>query len=214
MTANKKTFILGLTGGIASGKSAAAEYLGSLGATVLDADAISHQLTGPEGGALEAIRTHFGSEIFEANGMLNRRALGAIVFSSPAQRRALEGIIHPMVQRRMLMDIDEARKNGVEVVVLNVPLLFESAMDALCNETWVMALDKDRQVRRVMARDALSREEALARVDSQMPLEEKIARANRVIQTGRPIEQTRQELSQLYRDLRKRIANESKYADD
>ena len=214
MTANKKTFILGLTGGIASGKSAAAEYLGSLGAVVLDADAISHHLTGPGGEALEAIKGFFGPSVFNPDGTLNRRALGELVFHDPSQRRALEGIIHPMVQRRMLKEIDAAREKGQEVVVLNVPLLFESAMDALCNETWVMALDKESQVKRVMARDALSREEALARVDSQMSLEDKIARANRVIQTGRPIEQTRQELSQLYRDLRKRIANESKYADD
>lgn len=168
-------------------KSAAAEYLGSLGAVVLDADAISHQLTGPGGEALEAIKGFFGPSVFNPDGTLNRRALGELVFHDPSQRRALEGIIHPMVQRRMLKEIDAAREKGQEVVVLNVPLLFESAMDALCNETWVMALDKESQVKRVMARDALSREEALAGWTARCPWRTKLPGPTRVIQTGRPL---------------------------
>lgn len=201
MTASNRPYIVGLTGGIASGKSAAAAHLKSLGAVVVDADAISHALTLPGGQALPAIREAFGDGVFDAHGALDRSKLGALVFGNLRQRRALEGILHPMIQRQMMQEIDQAGERGDPVVVLNVPLLFECGMDALCDETWVMALEVEQQLERVMARDHLSREAAQERIDSQMPLRDKLQRATVSVRTGRPIEQTRQELSQLWRGL-------------
>ena len=207
MTANKRPYIVGLTGGIASGKSAAADYLATLGAFVVDADAISHRLTAKNGEALPAILQQFGNSVFYPDGNLNRRALANIIFSDERQRQSLEAIIHPMVQSSMLKAIDKAQNQGAPIVVLNVPLLFESASDVLCDECWVMALDVEKQLQRLMERDKLNKGEALARIDSQMPLEEKKRLAHKIIETSRPIHQTQQELAHLWKELVRRVDN-------
>ena len=203
MLANKP-YVIGLTGGIGCGKSEAARYLKELGAAHLDADDISRELTAENGAALPEIRRVFGDGVFEANGALNRAELGRLVFSNEPARRALEGIIHPLVQRRMLEEMDAAAEAGAAVVILDVPLLFETGMDALCDETWVLYVDRDIQIQRVMARDGLSSQEAEERIDSQMPSEERNARASHAINTDQPIERTRTELEQLYRAAMKR----------
>lgn len=205
MNMDTKPYIVGLTGGIACGKTTATDHLQSLGACVVDADVESRALTAPGGEALGDIRDVFGDGVFQPDGTLDRRALGEIVFSDVASRRALEGILHPMVQRRMLSAIGEAAKRGEKVVFLSVPLLFETGMDALCNETWVLTLDRDTQIERLMARDHLDRGAAERRIDSQMSTDDKAARAGQVIRTGRQVEQTRQELAHLYRDLCRRL---------
>jgi len=199
-----KPYVIGLTGGIGCGKSEAARYLKELGAAHLDADDISRELTAENGAALPEIRRVFGDGVFEANGALNRAELGRLVFSNEPARRALEGIIHPLVQRRMLEEMDAAAEAGAAVVILDVPLLFETGMDALCDETWVLYVDRDIQIQRVMARDGLSSQEAEERIDSQMPSEERNARASHAINTDQPIERTRAELEQLYRAAVKR----------
>lgn len=205
MSANKKPYLLGLTGGAGSGKTTAAECLKSLGAVVVDADEISHALTAPGGEALPAIREAFGEEVFLPDGALDRRKLGDLVFADEGRRRALEAIVHPATQREMLRRIDEAAAQGAQVAVLDVPLLYETGMDALCDEVWVTLLDREAQALRLMSRDRLSREQADARIMSQMPPAEKAARAAQVIKTNRPVAEVRHELTQLYRDLLKRI---------
>ena len=120
MLANKP-YIIGLTGGIGCGKSEAANHLKSLGAVHVDADGISRALTAPDGEALPAIREKFGEEVFNEDGTLNRGALGQIVFESAPHRRMLEGIIHPLVQRSMLDGVDEAARQGIKMVILDVP---------------------------------------------------------------------------------------------
>ena len=199
-----KPYVVGITGGIASGKTAATEFLAEQGALVLDADVESRALTAENGDALPMIHEKFGDAVFNEDGTLNRRALGEIVFASEEQRRALEGIIHPMVQHRIIQKIRQAEQDGVPFLFLSVPLLFETGMDALCDETWVLYADREQQIARVVARDGLSREAAEARVDSQMPAQERVARATRAISTDRPIERTRAELEQLYRAALKR----------
>ena len=200
-----KTYVVGLTGGIGCGKSEAARYLAELGAKHVDADGISRELTGKDGEALAEIRAAFGEDVFLPDGALNRRALAERIFSDPAQKRLLEGILHPRVQYRMMQAIDEASAQGVAVTVLDVPLLFESGMDVLCNETWVMRTDERTQIERICARDGLDEAAALARIHSQMDMQERCRRADRVIETGRSVEKTRAELSQLYRQLLKRV---------
>lgn len=205
MSNEKKPYIVGLTGGIASGKTAATDYLQSLGAIVVDADVESRAVTAEGGEALPVIRETFGDGVFHEDGTLDRAALGAMVFADIAKRRMLEKIVHPMVQRRTLQAIREAGQRGESIVFLSVPLLYESGMDALCDETWVFYVDGETQLRRLMARDNLSAEEARRRIDSQMPADERAARAQIVIRTGRPIEQTRAEIRSVCRDLKRRI---------
>lgn len=205
MSTDKKAYIVGITGGIATGKTTATDHLQSLGAMVLDADVESRACTAPNGPALPAIRAYFGDEVFNADGTLDRHALGRIVFADIEKRHALEAIIHPMVQRKMLADLHEAGRRGERIIFLSVPLLYETGMDALCDETWVLTVDREVQLKRLMERDSISREAAERRVDSQMSAEERIAKANSVIRTSRSVEQTRVEVAVLYRDLKKRV---------
>lgn len=200
-----KVYVVGLTGGTGCGKSEAARYLASLGAKHVDADAISRACTARGGSAIPEIRRVFGETVFLPDGELNRRALHELIFSSIAHKRALEGIIHPLVQRCAMDEIEAAGAQGYRVVVLDVPLLFETGMDVLCDETWTMSVDEKTQVQRVCVRDGLSEDQARARISAQLPMEERNARANRVINSARPIEKTQAELGQLYQQLLRRI---------
>ena len=203
MHANK-VYVIGLTGSSGSGKTEAARYLESLGAARFDADEVSRAVTAPGGPALPAIRKTFGDGVFHPDGTLNRAALAELVFSSAPHRRALEGIIHPLVQRTMLERMDRAAADGVRIVILDVPLLFETGMDALCDETWALYVDREMQISRIVARDGITRAQAGARIDSMMPTEARNARATHAINTDQPLEKTRQMLAQLYRQAEKK----------
>jgi dephospho-CoA kinase len=198
-------YVVGLTGGVSTGKTTILMCLKELGAVVFSADDASHRLTAPGGEALPAIRETFGDAVFLPDGALDRRALGEIVFRDPACRRALEAIIHPAVQRNTLHEIEEAGEEGARIVFMEVPLLYETGMDALCGEVWVAYLDAESQTLRLMNRDRLTREQAEARIQSQMPLEEKAKRADVVIKTDKPVPEVQKEVAHLYRDLVKRV---------
>ena len=202
MLANKP-YVIGLTGGIGCGKTEASQYLESLGAAHLDADVVSRSLTAENGEALGEIRRVFGDGAFREDGSLDRGKLAKLVFSNEPARRALEAIMHPLVQRDMLIAMDEAARQGVSVVILDVPLLFETGMDALCDETWALYVDREMQISRIVARDGITREQAEARIDSMMPTDERNARATHAINTDQPVEKTRQVLGQLYRQAEK-----------
>jgi dephospho-CoA kinase len=190
---------------MASGKSTASERLKSLGAAVIDADEISRELTAEGGEALPAIKAAFGDSIMNGEA-LDRKALAARVFSDINERRALEAILHPMIQRRMLNKIEAAAAGGELAAFLSAPLLFESGMDALCDQVWLMALSADEQVKRAMARDKITEEEARARIHSQMPIEDKVKRADVIIRADQPVQHTLQEIGSLYGDLIKRVS--------
>ena len=196
-----KPYVLGLTGGIACGKSHVAQYLRDLGVPVLDADAISRALTAAGGEALPAIRAAFGEGVFEGD-TLDRRALGRLVFEDAEKRRALEGIIHPLVMERMFRETEAA---SAPIVGWDVPLLFETGMDARCGEVWCVYVTAEEQLRRVMRRDGLSPEAARARIDSQLPLTEKKSRARHVISTMGDYRSTRRRVRGLLRDLQRRL---------
>ena len=197
-------FVLGLTGGIASGKSAASQFLKGLGANVIDADKISRDVTAPGGAALPAIRELFGEGVFMPEDELDRAALAAIVFGDDAKRRALEGIIHPIVQQQTLATIREWARAGETNCILDVPLLYETGMDVICDEVWLVAAPVEEQVKRVMER-GLTREEAEMRIDSQMPFDQKEQRADRAIWTDRSIQNTQLELESLWQGWLKRV---------
>ena len=179
---------IGLTGGIASGKSTVAALLRELGAPVIDADALSRELTATGGAALPAIRARFGDAVFEGDA-LNRRALGALVFADENARRALDAIVHPLVYAGMDTRMDGLAAQGEKAVILEIPLLFETGYDVQVDEIWLTVLPHGEQLRRLMARDCLTVAEAAARMDSQWPQERKESRAQVRIDTSAPLEQ-------------------------
>ena len=174
--------LIGITGGIACGKTTLCETLRALGAPVWDADAASRQATAPGGAALPAIRAAFGEGVFTPAGELNRKALGALVFNDEKARRQLDAIVHPLVYEDFL----------------DVPLLYETGYDRFCHKVWCAYVPEETQLRRLMNRDRLTRVEALARIRSQMPLSEKTRRADAVIDTSGTIAQSAQAVARLY----------------
>lgn len=190
--------IIGLTGGIACGKSNVSDALRSLGAAVIDGDVLSRELTAPGGAALPAIRQAFGGTVFHPDGTLNRRALGDVVFSDGAARRTLDALMQPLLRALILRRVEDARASGAALCVLDMPLLYEAGLDALCDRVWCVYVPEETQLRRLMARDGFTREQALARIRSQMPAREKADRAQVVIDTGGDIDYTRAKVPALY----------------
>ena len=191
--------VIGLTGGIASGKSTASAYLRELGAVIVDADAISRASTRRGGAAFEAVCAAFG-DILGADGEIDRRKLGGIVFADEDARRKLNSIVHPAVMAESRAQIENARASGVKMCILDVPLLFETGMEKLCDETWLIYVPREEQIRRMAERDGLDAAAAAARIDSQMPLEEKLKRADVAIDSSGTIEQTREKLCRLWEE--------------
>lgn len=190
--------VLGLTGGIACGKSTISLTLRELGAVIVDGDVLSRELTAEGGLALPAIREAFGDGVFLPDGTLHRRALGAVVFAEDAARDRLDQIMQPLLRQLILRDIAAARDSGAKVCVLDMPLLYEKGLDALCDRVWCAALPKETQIERLMARDGFTRAEAEARLRSQLPTEEKAARADVVIDTSGTIRYTKECVIALY----------------
>ena len=193
--------VIGLTGGIASGKSTASAYLRALGAPVVDADAISRASTKRGGAAFDAVVSRFGAGILLPDGEIDRRALGARVFADEGERRALNAIVHPVVIAECRQEIERCRALDAPACVLDVPLLFETGMDALCDETWLLYVSRQEQIRRLAQRDGLDAAAAAARIDSQMPLAEKLRRADRAIDASGTIEETREKVRRLWEEL-------------
>lgn len=191
--------IIALTGGIACGKTTLANMLRELGAPVIDADAISRSLTAPGGKALPAIREAFGGEVFQDGQTLNRAALAARVFQDPEQLRKLNAVTHPLIIERMQSEIERCRKSGAPVVVLDVPLLFETGLDRLADETVCVSAPLPVQLKRLMTRNGLTEEQAMARIQSQMPLSDKEKLADRTISTDCPLEELCARMGRLYR---------------
>lgn len=193
--------LVGLTGGIASGKSTVSRCLQELGAPVVDADALVHELQAPGMPVLAAVVAHFGRQVLRPDGSLDRPALGRLIFQDPQHRRALEAIVHPAVRERIWAEVERLRQAGHVAAVLDIPLLFEGDMQRLVDETWVVYVDRESQRSRLMARDSLSAAEAERRIGSQMDLEEKRLRADRVIDNRGTVAQTREQVEQGWRQV-------------
>ncbi|MGN1021799.1 MAG: dephospho-CoA kinase [Aristaeellaceae bacterium] len=190
--------VIGLTGGIACGKSNVSDALRALGAVIIDGDVLSRELTQAGGEALPAIRETFGEGVFHPDGTLNRRALGAVVFGSDERRAALDGIMQPLLRQLILRRIDEARRSGAALCVLDMPLLYEAGLDGLCQRVWCVYVPRETQLARLMARDGFTLEEAEARLRSQLPAREKARRAQVVIDTSGSIGYTKAMIPPLY----------------
>ena len=186
---------IGLTGSIACGKSAVSQYLRALGYFVADADAISRSLTAPGGRALPLLREAFGDGIFDGD-VLNRRRLGDIVFGDADRRAQLNAILHPLILSTFQAEL-EAHDAPDALVFGDVPLLYECNMAQMFDRIMVVSAPRETQIARLLSRDGLSREDAERRIDAQMPLAQKCALADAVINTDGPMENTRAQVRAL-----------------
>lgn len=194
--------IIGLTGGIASGKSTVSRVLKNLGAIIIDSDDVAHEIIAPRRPAWEDIVKLFGSEILNADMTINRDILGEIVFNDPLKLKALNQIVHPRVAERFKDDLQEIRNMQPNaVVIMDVPLLFENHMERICDVVWVVWVDRENQQQRLMKRNNFSDEEAKARIDAQMPLDEKAGMADVVIDNSHSVEETIAIATRNFKDI-------------
>ncbi|WP_031407731.1 dephospho-CoA kinase [Geobacillus vulcani] len=188
------TLTIGLTGGIASGKSTVSAMMRELGLPVIDADEAARAVVRPGEEAYRQIVAAFGPDIVQANGEIDRVKLGAIVFHDEEERKKLNAIVHPAVRRKMLAEKEALVRSGAKTVVLDIPLLFESGLTAWVDKILVVYVDDDVQLRRLMERNGFTEEEARARIRAQWPLAEKIKQADAVINNNGTREETRRQL--------------------
>ncbi len=193
--------VVGLTGGICSGKSTVAAMFARLGATVIDADRIAHELQEPGQPLFEAIVSAFGREVVGEDGRIDRRKLGAVVFADPKARARLEDILHPAIVGECERRIQQAGTSGAAVCLLDAALLIESGRHARFDTVILVEASEAVQIDRLMARMGLGRDEALQRIRSQMPREEKRRHASLVIENGGPLEETERQVKAAWERL-------------
>jgi len=195
--------LVGLPGGVATGKSTVAKMFKQDGAAVINADLLARQVVEPGKPAWRAIVKLFGKIVLNLDRSLDRQALGSIVFHNPKKRRQLERIIHPRVAREQQRLVRRIAKGKPRVVVIyEVPLLFEAGVDKRVDKIIVVTVDRNTQIARLKKRNGLSRAEALRRIRSQMPLAKKIQRADHVLNGTLPRPSLRKQVGLLFRSLR------------
>lgn len=193
--------VVGLTGGIASGKSTVTRILRELGAIVVDADAIVREVQAPGTPVLAHIAAAFGPAVIRPDGALDRAALGQVVFADPAARKLLEKIVHPAVRARMWAEVERCRAEGQPAVVLDVPLLIESELHRTVDRVWLVYVDRETQLSRLVARDGLSAAAAEQRIGAQMDLEAKRAYANLLIDNRGTEAETQQQVIRAWQQV-------------
>ena len=176
--------VIGLTGSIGTGKSEAARRLEVLGASIISADQVGHEAYTPNTEAWEQVVGAFGDGILQDDGEIDRRKLGAVVFSDPGQLEKLNQIMHPRMARMVADKIEELRGQGVEVVVVEAALLFEAGWDSLVEEVWVTDSTEQVVIERLKQRNGMSEEEARKRIASQMGRTERLERSDYVIENS------------------------------
>ncbi|MDK6809804.1 dephospho-CoA kinase [Ligilactobacillus agilis] len=188
------TYILGLTGGIASGKSTVSAYLAQNGALIIDADLIARQVVAKKSSGLKQIVAKFGGEILTASGELDRKKLGKLVFSNRELLKALTDITGPLIRTEILREIEAAKKAQVKLVVLDIPLLFETGYQTLCDKVMVVTIPSKLQLERVMKRDNLSAAEARKRIANQLPASKRNELADVLIDNSKSVAETYQQV--------------------
>lgn len=190
--------VIGLTGGIATGKSSVASFFQARGAVVIDADQLAREAVEPGSRGLAEVAAAFGGGVLTADGRLDRRRLGEIVFSDSARRSRLEGILHPEIRRLAEERIADAARAGHRVLFYMAPLLLEAGVTDRVDEVWVVTVRPEVQLERLMRRDGISREEAQRIIDSQMPLAEKESYGRVVIDNSGTPEETSRQLAGIW----------------
>ncbi len=190
--------VIGLTGGIGTGKSEAARILQDLGAVIINADQVGHSAYTPHSEIWSEVVQTFGRDILDASDEIDRRKLGAIVFSDPAQLERLNRIMHPRMARMVQEQIDGLRENGAPVVVVEAAVLFEAGWDSLVDEVWSTDAPEETVVARLVARNGLPEDEARKRINAQMSASERAARSQAVVDNSEDIIRLREAVQALW----------------
>jgi dephospho-CoA kinase len=193
--------VIGLTGGIASGKSTVARMLSELGAPIIDADQVARDVVAPGQPALAEVAHAFGPEVLLPDGTLDRKRLGAIVFAEPEKRRVLNGITHPRIAAATAERLATLRERGTPIAIYEAALLVENGAHLGMNGLIVTACDEATQVARTVARDGISADEARARVRAQAPLEDKLRAATWVVRTDGTMADTRRQVEGVWAQI-------------
>ncbi len=192
---------IGITGGIASGKSLVTKKIFDLGIPVIDADVAARKVVEKGMPALQEIAEKFGLDYIQSDGNLDRKKLGTLIFSDSNQRQLLNEIVHPKVREWMQAEKEKYLNQGAEIIFMDIPLLYESEQ-SMVDQIIVVYVDKPVQLRRLMQRDKLSEAAAYERIAAQMPLDEKKARADYVIDNNGTEQDTLRQLAELLTQLR------------
>ena len=190
-----------LTGGIATGKTYVRTRLASHGIPTLDADTLARDAVAVGSGGLAAVVARFGPGILQADGSLNRKALGAIVFGDPQARADLEAIVHPRVREAMASWLDRLAQSGEALAIVDIPLLFETGREREFDRVIVTNCPRGQQLARVVERDGLTAADAEARIDAQAPAEDKVRQADFVIDTGGTYGDTNRQIDRVVEKL-------------
>jgi len=190
--------VIGLTGGIGSGKSTVSQFLAELGAVIIDADKVGHEALRCDTEVWREVVVAFGREILTPTGDINRKKLGKIVFKNPESLKRLNQIIHPRIYDMVKVQLEEYRRQGVKVVVLEAPLLLEAGWTSLVDEVWVTVAPEATVLKRLQERVGLSREESLSRIHSQLSSEERVKRADVVINTNCSLDEVKAKVKKLW----------------
>ncbi len=193
--------VIGLTGGIGSGKSTVSQYLQELGAVILDADKVGHEAYRPNTETWQELVAAFGRQILTPDDEIDRKKLGEIVFSDPESLARLNQIVHPRMYQMMETRIEECRQQGVAVVVLEAAILLEAGWTPLVDEVWVTVASESTVVGRVKERTGLPEEQILARIRSQLSSEERAKQANVVINNDGNLDELKTKVQELWQKL-------------
>ena len=193
--------VIGLTGGIGSGKSTVSTYLEELGAVVIDADKIGHEAFKPHTAAWHDVVDTFGSEVVASNGEIDRARLGSIVFNSPEKREKLNAIMHPRMKQMVSIQIANHRKKGASAVVLEAFGLIEAGWQDIVDEVWLTTSSEEKVVERLKQQRGLSDEQILSRIHSQTPNEEREKHADVIINNDGSLEEMKARVRELWERL-------------
>ncbi|CBE69302.1 Dephospho-CoA kinase [Candidatus Methylomirabilis oxygeniifera] len=202
----RRMVVVGLTGGICSGKSTVAALFKNLGAIIIDADQVAHEVVEPDQPLFEAVASTFGREVVDADGRIDRRRLGAIVFADPEARRRLEALLHPAIIEECERRIRQAEVSGTCVCLIDAALLIESGWYVRCDAVILVEANETAQLDRLMRSRGLSRDEAMPRIRSQMPQQEKRQYAHYVIENDGPLAETVRQAQAVWEQLRAKLA--------
>ena len=198
--------IIGLTGGIATGKSQVSSILSELGAMVIDADIVAREVVQKGLPAWQQLKDTFGEEYFLSNGELNRRKLGQLVFSHPDELAKLNSITHPAIKAKIEERINDLKVQGYNgIVVVDAALLLEAGWETMVDQVWVVDAPMEKRIERLMNRDNLTRDQALSRINSQMSQQERIAKADKIIYNNSDIDSLREQVLRIWHETLKEI---------
>ena len=197
--------VIGLTGGIGSGKSTVSKFLAHLGAVVIDADKVGHEVFKPGTKAWQEVVDAFGQGIISADGTIDRRKLGEIVFSNPGARAKLNQVMHPLIYEQVKSRMEEYGRKGAAIIIVEAPLLLEVGWKSLVDEVWVTSASEATVIKRLKEQKGLSEAQSLARIRAQLTDEERIRQADVVIDTNCALDELKERVEALWRKLRSRI---------